>query len=482
MRRKDRFWGGMSNGSTPGGAGNPRRLALGAAVLMIVAVVVPAVVIVPAVAGANGVSTNWTTYHANRTESGIAPTSASFASPTLAWTSPTLDGELYGEPLVDGNLVVIATENDTVYALNATTGAVSWSAHIGTPVPSSDLPCGNITPTVGITSTPVIDVSRSEVFAVADKLAGTKISHHLIGLDLTTGHVLLNQVVDPAGSLPAAQLQRAALALDLGSVVIGFGGNAGDCSTYHGWVVSVPETGGSPHLWEADASPGHDQGAVWMGGAAPAVGGSGSIWVATGNGSNTSGGSPDGSDSVVELSTTLVPLQSFTPSTWQSDNASDFDLGSSPPALLGNGFVFQVGKSQTAFLLRKSQLGGVGGQVAQAGSFCGADVDGGEAFTSSVVYVPCLAGVTAVRVNPSGATPLRVLWTTDTNSTGPPIVAGNKVWTISRDGTLYGLSEASGQALLHLALGSAPANDFPTPAVGAGLLLAPAFNRVVAFR
>lgn len=476
MQRQGRFWGSISGGSTPDRAGSPRRLISAAAVLMIGAI------IVPTVAGAKGVSTNWTTYHANRTESGIAPTGASFASPTLAWRSPTLDGELYGEPLVDGNLVVVATEHDTVYALNATTGAVSWSAHLGTPVPSGDLPCGDISPTVGITSTPVIDVSRSEVFVVADEVAGTKVSHHLVGLDVSTGHVLLNQVVDPAGSFPDAQLQRAALALDLGSVLIGFGGNAGDCSTYHGWVVSAPETGGSAHTWEADASPGDDQGAVWMGGAGPAVDASGNIWVATGNGSNTSGASPDGSDSVVELSRSMVPLQSFTPSTWQSDNAHDLDLGSSPPALMGNGFVFQVGKSQTAFLLRRSHLGGVGGQAAQLGSFCGNDVDGGEAFTSSVAYVPCLAGVMAVSVNPSGTPPMRVLWTTNTGSTGPPIVVGKKVWTISGGGILYGLSETNGQALVHLALGSAPANHFPTPAVGAGLLLAPAFKRVVAFR
>jgi len=447
----------------------------------VAAVLITGALGVSPVVGATGMSTNWTAYHGNRSESGIAPASVTFGTPTLAWTSPTLDGKLYGEPLVDGNLVIVATEHDTVYALHAANGTVAWSTSVGTPVPSTSLPCGNIRPTVGITSTPVIDGSRAEVFVVADEVAGTTISHHLIGLALSTGAVLLDQVVDPSGSLPAAQLQRAALALDGGSVLIGFGGNSGDCSTYHGWVVSVSEIGGAAQTWEADASPGNDQGAVWMGGAGPAVDGNGNIWVATGNGSNTTG-SPDGGDSVVELSKSMVAVQSFTPSTWQTENAHDLDLGSAPPALLGNGYVFQVGKSKTAYLLRAHHLGGVGGQVAELGSFCGREVDGGEAFTSRVVYVPCAAGVTAVSVNPANSPPLRVLWTTSTLSTGPPIVADNKVWTISQAGTLYGLSETNGQALVQLALGSAPANHFPTPAVGAGLLLAPGWNKVVAFR
>ena len=59
--------------------------------------------------------------------------------------------------------VFVATENDTVYALSASTGAVVWSTHLGTPVPSGSLPCGDITPTVGITGTPVIDPSRAEI-------------------------------------------------------------------------------------------------------------------------------------------------------------------------------------------------------------------------------------------------------------------------------------------------------------------------------
>jgi outer membrane protein assembly factor BamB len=426
----------------------------------------------------NAPTTNWTTYHANSLETGISPSTATFSHPKLAWTSPALNGQLYGEPLVEGSLVVVATENDVVYGLNASNGTVVWSTAVGTPVPASSLPCGDISPNVGITSTPVIDVSRSEVFVVADEVSGAVISHHLVGLGLSTGNIVLDQVVDPPGTLTAAQLQRPALALDQGSVEIAFGGNAGDCSTYHGWVVSAPESGGALRTWEADPSPGNDEGAIWLGGAAPVVDGGGNIWVATGNGSNTTGASPDGGDSVIELSSSLNLVQSFTPSTWRTDNADDFDLGSSAPALMGNGLVFMAGKSQTAYLLNQSKLGGVGGQLAQR-PFCGSTVDGGEAFTTTVVYAPCLKGIVAVKVD-AHTHKMRVLWSTPTGSSGPPIFAGNKVWTIRRDGTLFGLRKSNGRAAVRLTVG-APANHFPTPSVGDGFLLAASSNRVVAF-
>jgi len=70
-------------------------------------------------------------------------------------------------------------------------------------------------------------------------MRGATIAHHLVGLDVNTGPVLLHEVVDPPGSVPAAQPQRTARTLDLGSVLIGFGGNAGECATCHGWVVSA---------------------------------------------------------------------------------------------------------------------------------------------------------------------------------------------------------------------------------------------------
>ena len=118
-------------------------------------------------------------YHGDPAGTGVAAGVSSVVTGARAWTSPTLDGQLYGEPLVFGERIYVATENDTVYALSATTGAIAWSAHLGTPVPSGSLPCGDIAPTVGITGTPVIDRARHEIFVVADELRNGTPAHLL---------------------------------------------------------------------------------------------------------------------------------------------------------------------------------------------------------------------------------------------------------------------------------------------------------------
>ena len=420
----------------------------------------------------------WTVYHQDVAGTGVAAPVAGVDTRSRAWTSPTLDGKLYGEPLVSGDLAYVATENDTVYALSTATGAVIWSTHVGRPVPSSMLPCGDVTPEVGITGTPVIDPVRSEIFVVADELVDGAPGHRLVGLDATTGRVELTQAVDPRGSTPSALLQRTGLTLDAGRVVFGFGGNYGDCSTYRGWVMAAAETGGAPLEFAVDSAPDESQGAIWMGGGAPAVDGAGDIWVGVGNGSVTSTSHPfDNSDSVLELSPTLTLLQYFAPRSWASDNAHDLDM-STVPALLADGQVVEAGKSRLAYLLDGSHLGGIGGEEASLGTGCQDDIDGGVAVVGTTVYLPCLTGIIAVRAS-SSPNGLRVLWSA-TSGGGPPIVAGGLVWSIGQDGTLFGLSPTTGAVRQSVTVGAA-ANHFPTPSVGDGLLLAPAADSVVAF-
>ena len=127
-------------------------------------------------------SGSWTVYHGDPAGDGVTPPVKAVDTATAVWTSPRLDGQIYGEPLVYAGRVYVATENDSVYALSASTGAVAWSAHLGPPVPAGSLPCGDITPTVGITGTPVIDRSRGEIFVVADELLGGRPAHRLAGL------------------------------------------------------------------------------------------------------------------------------------------------------------------------------------------------------------------------------------------------------------------------------------------------------------
>jgi len=381
-----------------------------------------------------------------------------------------LDGQVYGEPLEATGRVYVATENDTIYALAANTGAILWSSHVGTAVPSGDLPCGDIGPTVGITGTPVIDAARSEIFAVADELVGGSPAHFLVGLNLYTGTVNLDVAVNPPGQAPAAILQRTGLNLSNGNVVFGYGGNDGDCSSYSGWVTSVPEGGGTPGYYQA-VPIGHD-GAVWMGGAAPEVDAAGNVWVTTGNGSSST--PYDFSDSVLELSPGLARTQYFAPSTWQSDNGGDLDLGSSSPALLSNGTILQVGKSSNAYLLNQASLGGIDGQIGSPIAACGSDSDGGDAISGTVVYVPCGSGVQAIQT-----APLAAQWQTASGAHGPPITAGGLVWSIGGS-SLYGLNPANGAKVQQVSVGG-QANHFPTPSVGDGLLLAPATDQVVAF-
>jgi hypothetical protein len=171
-------------------------------------------------------------------------------------------------------------------------------------------------------------------------------------------------------------------------------------------------------------------------------------------------------------------LQYFAPSDWPVNNSRDLDM-STEPVLLPGGRVLIAGKSRIAYLLNGAHLGGIGGQLASLGPACTQDVDGGEASAGTTVYLPCTAGVVAVRAtaSPPG---LRLLWKTGTGG-GPPIVAAGLVWTMSQEGTLYGLDPRTGQIRQQAATGTV-ANHFPTPGVGAGLLLAPAAERVVAFR
>jgi outer membrane protein assembly factor BamB len=418
----------------------------------------------------------WTVYHGNSLGTGVDTSGVTFDPPAPAWTSPSLDGQLYGEPLEATGRVFVATENDTVYALAANTGAVLWRAHIAAPVPSGDLPCGDIGPTVGITGTPVVDTARGEIFAVADELVSGAPEHVLVGLDLYNGATLLSQPVDPPGQGSAAILQRTGLNLSDGHVVFGYGGNDGDCSTYHGYIVSVPEGGGPTGFYNTTAN--GTQGAVWMGGAAPEVDGAGNVWAATGNG--TGGSTYDGSDSVIELSPALARLQLFAPSDWQSDNQNDRDLGSSAPALLSDGTVLQVGKSQTGYLLSQAALGGINGQLTMGTLCSGADADGGTAVLGSTVYMPCGNGVEAVNTSSSPAAFGRV-WTAASSTPGPPIVAGGQVWSIDlNNGTLYGLNPANGAVEEQLSIGGND-NHFPTPSVGDGLLLATGSGVVHAF-
>jgi len=109
-------------------------------------------------AAASGQDADWPTYDRTADRGGVSVSSPAAGSVRSSWTV-SVDGPVYAQPLIVGSEVIIATENDTVYALNESTGAVRWSRHLASPVPSG-LPCGDIDPS-GITGTPVADVAAA---------------------------------------------------------------------------------------------------------------------------------------------------------------------------------------------------------------------------------------------------------------------------------------------------------------------------------
>jgi len=352
----------------------------------------------------------WTTYDHDGSRTAIDPDSGSPLSPTPAWSGePQLDGAVYAQPLVAGSRVYVATEHDTIYALDATTGAVVWQRSVGTAVPSGSLPCGNIQPTVGITSTPAIDVAAGRLYAVADTLTGSVVQHRLVALNLVDGSAVSGypMPVDPPGADPKALLQRASLALDGGRVIVPYGGNAGDCGNYHGWLVSAAEDNPTSQTsFETVPVPpgnaGDHGGAIWGSGDGPSLDPAGHVFVSTGNGFSSST-TPDFQESVVELDPSLNVLAHWTASNWQALDASDADLGSSEPLPLPGGLLFEAGKDGVGRLLSATALGSAG-QVFSAPACGSGGVFGGSLYRAGVIYVPCSGGLVGSIRTPAQST------------------------------------------------------------------------------
>ena len=259
-------------------------------------------------------------------------------TPSQAWQTAPLDGEVYGQPLVYGSFVYVATENDTVYKLDAATGAVIWSKHLATPEPSSAAPCGDISPLdrdhehAGHRPLHESHLRRRRGLGLGGRPSRAVRARPQLGT-ADCGFPIMVDPPYPSGGTAVNQLQRPGLALDGGRILIGYGGNDGDCNTYWGWLVSAP-TDGTTGLSSFQVDAGHTEGAIWGGGNAPPVDAAGNVFVATGNGFGNSTSDPDYGDSVVKLSGLAAPLDWWAPLDWQSLDSSDADLGSSMPTLL----------------------------------------------------------------------------------------------------------------------------------------------------
>ena len=426
----------------------------------------PSVSATPTASGA--AATDWTTYGRTADRSGVSVSSPAPTSLHKAWTA-SVDGAVYAQPLIVGSTVIIATENDTVYALNEATGAVRWSRHLASPVPSG-LPCGNVDPS-GITGTPVADPASGRLWLVTFT-AQPDYHHTLWALSLATGATESQRAIDLAGSDPKAQQERGALTLLGDRVYVPFGGLYGDCSDYKGRVVGAPVSGSGPLA--SFTTDNQLQAGIW----APAGESvrDNSLYVATGNGMPYD--QVDDSDSVLRLSPTLAVQSLFTPSNYESLSANDQDLGSTAPALLPGGQVFQVGKEGVGYVLDGTRLGGTGGELTSA-NVCEGGF-GGDAVDGRTVVFSCYRSLRAVQVTGGRKPQIKTDWSVTGGNPGPPIIAGGVVWDIDRNGTLTGYRLADGHQV-DTAKDNAPTTSFPSLAASGSRLVVPAGTQVVSY-
>ena len=398
---------------------------------------------------------SWTTYGGSPSRASVAHGAP--ASPKLSKRfTRSVDGEVYAQPLIAGGRIYVATENNTVYAFG-TGGKLVWKRHLGTPVPGGDLPCGNIDPS-GITGTPVIAGGR--IYAVAYLRSGHK--HVLFGLRLGSGSVALRANVDPANRI--VQQQRGALLAAHGRVYVPYGGLFGDCGPYRGVVVSRTLSG---HGRIAYVTPATEAG-IWSPAGPSAQ--SGTLLVSTGNGG---GGEVGDQNSVVRLSPRLHRLAFFAPRNWQELSAGDVDLSSLTPLPVSRGRVLQAGKEGVAYLLPHS-LGGVGGQRYSA-RLCGSGAFGAAAFRAPLAVMPCGDRLYGLRVQ-SGR--FRVAWSADGGLV--PVIAGNSVFALTRDGTLNQVRLKDGRRIDSVQVGGG-ATSFPAPAAAGRILVAPTGRGIAVF-
>lgn len=445
----------------------------------------------------------WTTYHRDAARSGDDPDATQPLHPSLSWQSVDLGAPIWGQPLVLGGRVYVATVGDELYALNAADGHVEWQQSAGTPVPSEELPCGDITPTVGIVSTPLIDTSTKAIYVVADtwNAQSAQAEHLLESFNLQTGAPELSVPVDPPGVDPETILQRSALNLDEGQIVFGFGGNLGSCSQELAPLVAVPATGGPARFWQTHNSPFQTTaGGVWDPSGVAVDTATGDIYAATANPLPTTTideSEYDYSDSVLQLSLadfvsrpaeeSLTQMGWFKPPDWEQRSNNDLDLGSAGPELLPGGLLFQAGKDGVGYVIDEATMGS-GAPAAFEHEVCEGDGSfGGDAYAGGTIYIPCTNGTEALSYNETSGT-FSSLWHAPADAFGPPIVSGGLVWVQATGGfsgggeKLYGLCDSNGDVLYEETMPEPIADHFGSPSAAGGRLFVATGRSVTAYQ
>jgi outer membrane protein assembly factor BamB len=346
----------------------------------------------------------------------------------------TVVGNVYAQPLYieggpNGAMVIVVTESNNIYALDATTGTIIWQRNVG-PAVTSGLPCGNISP-LGITGTPVVDLTSRALFFDAMIDGATK-KHFIYSLNVDTGATNPGWPVDVNATATyngitftsLVQNERGGLALVNGIVYVAWSGHLGDCGTYHGWVVGVPINNPSNvDAWATTAI----GGGIWGHGGVASDGTN--MFVVTGNTFNT-GGIWSGGEAIIRLQAGPTwsgqPTDYWAPANWFTLDQGDTDLGGVSATLIDvpgatpSQLVLALGKDSNAYLLNRNNLGGITSPVAQA------NVSGTNRGTSAVTYHTSQGTYFAFH-NEAGA--IRAYRITSTN---PPTIVF--AWSASQNG------------------------------------------------
>jgi outer membrane protein assembly factor BamB len=395
------------------------------------------VAVLSAVLPANA-SVNVTQHHNHDSRDGLyidpafTPTNAANLARDTNFTG-TITGNVYAQPLYIENgpggraMVIAVTESNNVYALDAANGSIIWQRNVGTAI-TSGLPCGNIIP-LGITGTPIVDLASRSLFFDAETTPSAGTFKHLIySLNVDTGDINAGWPVDVgavvSGFTSSVQSERGALGIAGGILYVPYGGRFGDCGSYRGRLVGVQMNNPAGVMAWATTATG---GGVWGPGGVASEGTN--PFVVTGNTFGT-GGTWGGGEAVIRFQPGPIFSGSTTdywaPTNWFTLDQGDTDLGGSGPVLVDvpgatpSQLVVALGKDGNAYLLNRSNLGGVSAPVASL------HVSGSSIIQAAATYRTNQGTYVAFRASTSTLAAFHI------NAGNPPMIT--TAWSVSQIG------------------------------------------------
>jgi hypothetical protein len=282
-----------------------------------------------------------------------------------------VDGQIFAQPLYASkiavpnrgifNIVYVATQHNSVYAYDAdSVGAPSllWQVNFGPSVPSSTFGSDykDISPEIGILSTPAIDLERGAIYVTAATFEKGAVVYRLHALDLTSGTEKFNGPAVIKGSVkgtgvgnannkvafdPMWHIQRPGLLLANGNVYLAFGSH-GDAGPWHGWMASYSASDLTKQTALFMASPNGWGGSIWQSGYGLAADNAGSVYAISGNGSYD--GITEFSESLLKFKSTLSLEGWATPPNWSMLADNDYDLSAGPALIPGTHSVVMADK------------------------------------------------------------------------------------------------------------------------------------------